>query len=209
MEIVRPVVSLLSITPNGEKLIEEAGRTCYLSLSRITRDSSDNFIKAAVRRGHESILEHASASFAIKGASRSFTHQFVRHRIASFSQQSQRYVSESEFNYIVPPSVASDPEAAAVYRDYMETARKTYGILREKGILKEDARFILPNALESRMVFSANFRELRHIFSLRLEKAAQWEIRMVCFEMLKIMQKEAPSVFGDFVIDESDFTAAL
>ena len=208
MEIFNPTVELLAITPDAEKLIEEAGRTCYLSLSKITENSSDNFIRAAVRRGHESILEHASATFKISGASRSFTHQLVRHRLASFSQQSQRYVEESEFNYIVPPSIASDPEALKVFRDYMETAREVYSRLREKGMLKEDARFVLPNALESQIVFSANFRELRHVFALRLEKAAQWEIRLVCLEMLKIMQKKAPMVFGDFEINEQDFTAS-
>ena len=207
MGIVSPEVKLLSVTPDSEKIIEEAGRTCYLSLSRITEHSSTNFIMSAVKRGHGSILEHASATFRIKGASRSFTHQFVRHRIASFSQQSQRYVDESEFNYIIPPSIAESPESAAIYTDCIEVMRKTYARLREKGIKKEDARFILPNALESEIVFSANFRELRHIFSLRLEKNAQWEIRLVCLEMLRIMQKEAPSVFGDFVINEDDSTA--
>lgn len=208
MEILRPNVALLAITPDAEKLIEEAGRTCYLSFPRITETSSDNFILAAVRRGHESILEHASATFRITGASRSFTHQLVRHRLASFSQQSQRYVEESEFNYIVPPSIAQDAESLAVYREYMETARKTYARLREKGMLKEDARFVLPNALESQIVFSANFRELRHIFKLRLEKAAQWEIRIVCLDMLKVMQEKAPAVFGDFEINEQELTAS-
>jgi len=107
MEIIQPEVKLLEITPNAEKLIEEAGRTCYLSLDRITENSSDNFIQASIRRGHGSILEHATASFRILGASRAFTHQLVRHRIASYSQQSQRYVDEAEFNYIVPPETVS------------------------------------------------------------------------------------------------------
>ena len=207
MEIHEPTVTLLAVTPNGEKLIEEAGRTCYLSLDRITENSSDNFIQAAIRRGHGSILEHASATFRIEGASRAFTHQLVRHRIASFSQQSQRYVDEKEFNFVIPPSIAENDEALAVYRDFMETSRKTYAKLREIGAKKEDARFILPNALESQIVFTANFRELRSVFSLRLEPAAQWEIRRVCLAMLKVMQKEAPSVFGDFVIDETRWTA--
>jgi thymidylate synthase (FAD) len=127
--------------------------------------------------------------------------------VASFSQQSQRYVDESEFNYVVPPSIAADPDALKIYRDYMESSRAAYAGLRRKGILKEDARFILPNALESQIVFTSNFRELRHVFSLRLEKGAQWEIRMVCLLMLKIMQREAPSVFGDFMINEEDTTA--
>ncbi len=207
MEILNPKIELLSITPYSEKVIEEAGRTCYQSLSRITENSSDSFIQAAVRRGHESILEHASAVFRISGASRSFTHQLVRHRIAGFSQQSQRYVDEKDFSFIVPPKIAENSEALEIYRNFMKEAAQAYGRLREKGILKEDARFVLPNALESQIVFSCNFRELRHVFSLRLEPGAQWEIRRVCMEMLKIMQKEAPAVFGDFIIDEENCTA--
>ncbi len=207
MEIHKPEVVLLAITPNPEKLIEEAGRTCYLSLSKITDDSERNFIRSAIKRGHHSILEHASASFRILGASRSFTHQLVRHRIASFSQQSQRYVDESEFNYVVPPEIAENEAALALYREFIEYSRQTYGKFRELGIKKEDARFILPNALESQIVFSANFREFRSVFNLRLDRAAQWEIRRVCLEMLKILQDKAPSVFGDFVINEEDWTA--
>lgn len=207
MEVTQPEVILLAVTPRAEKLIEEAGRTCYLSLDRIEDDSEKNFIRRCIRSGHHSILEHASASFRIRGASRSFTHQMVRHRLASFSQQSQRYVSEEEFNYVIPPAVASNGQAAAVFREFIESARSSYRKLREYGIKKEDARFVLPNALESEIVFSANFRELRHIFSLRLEKGAQWEIRRVCFLMLKLMMNEAPSVFGDFVPDELNYTA--
>jgi len=206
MEMNRPEVKLLAITPNAEKLIEEAGRTCYLSLDRITGDSDKNFIRRSIKNGHHSILEHASASFRILGASRAFTHQLVRHRIASYSQQSQRYVDETGFNYIMPPEISAHSDAAAVYRDFIKNAEETYARLRGLGIKKEDARFVLPNALESQIVFSANFRELRAIFKLRLEPAAQWEIRRVCLEMLKILQEETPSVFGDFNINESNWT---
>ncbi len=208
MEILKPEVILLAVTPNAEKLIEEAGRTCYLSLGRIGDGTEKNFIRNCIKSGHHSILEHASASFRIKGASRAFTHQLVRHRLASFSQQSQRYVNEGEFNYVVPPQIAANPEAMAVFREFIETSRNTYNRLRELSIKKEDARFVLPNALESQIVFSANFRELRFIFSLRLHKSAQWEIRRVCLEMLKIMQREAPSVFSDFEADEENWTAS-
>ncbi|HPA71496.1 MAG TPA: FAD-dependent thymidylate synthase, partial [Spirochaetota bacterium] len=163
MEILKPEVTLLAVTPNGEKLIEEAGRTCYLSLDRIGDGTEKNFIRNCIKNGHHSILEHASASFRIRGASRAFTHQLVRHRLASFSQQSQRYVNEGEFNYVVPPDIAANPEALAVFREYIETSRKAYNRLRDLDIKKEDARFVLPNALESQIVFSANFRELRFI----------------------------------------------
>jgi len=207
MEITVPTVKLLAITPNCEKVIEEAGRTCYKSFERMTDTSSDNFIRAAIKRGHESIIEHACATFRIKGASRSFTHQFVRHRLASFSQQSQRYVDESDFNYIIPPMIANNSEAADLYRKHIDYTSETYRKLRKAGITKEDARFILPNALESEIVFTANFRELRTIFSLRLAKDAQWEVRRVCMEMLNIMKTEAPSVFGDFIQNFDECTA--
>ncbi len=207
MEHKEPVVTLLAITPGAEKLIEEAGRTCYLSLDRITDESEKNFIRKCIKNGHHSILEHASASFRIQGASRAFTHQLVRHRVASFSQQSQRYVNESEFNYVIPPDILENDEAARVYREFIEQSRRAYNSLREAGIKKEDARFVLPNALESQIVFSANFRELRHVFSLRLERFAQWEIRRVSVQMLKLLQEEVPSVFGDYIIDETNWTA--
>jgi thymidylate synthase (FAD) len=131
----------------------------------------------------------------------------VRHRLASFSQQSQRYVDEAGFNYIIPAQILADNEAASIFRGFMARAEETYRILREKGIRKEDARFVLPNASESQIVFSANFRELRTIFNLRLDRSAQWEIRRVCIEMLKILQREVPSVFGDYSIDEETMTA--
>jgi thymidylate synthase (FAD) len=207
MEIHESQVILLAITPDAEKLIEEAGRTCYLSLSKMTDESERNFIRNAIKRGHHSILEHASASFRILGASRAFTHQLVRHRIASFSQQSQRYVDESEFNYIVPPEINSNSDALEVYREFIEYSRRAYSKLREMGIKKENARFMLPNALESQIVFSANFREFRTVFNLRLDKAAQWEIRRVCMKMLITLKEKAPSVFGDYVINMDDCTA--
>jgi len=207
LELTKPTITLLAITPNAEKLIEEAGRTCYLSLDRIADGTEKSFIRNCIKRGHHSILEHASASFRITGASRAFTHQLVRHRLASFSQQSQRYVDEAGFNYVIPDSVLADGEAAVIFRDFMARAEETYRILRDRGIRKEDARFVLPNASESQIVFSANFRELRTVFNLRLDRNAQWEIRRVCVEMLKALQKEAPSVFGDFIVDEETMTA--
>lgn len=207
MELTKPTVTLLAITPNAEKLIEEAGRTCYLSLDRIAEGSEKSFIRTCIKRGHHSILEHATASFRITGASRSFTHQLVRHRLASFSQQSQRYVDEAGFNYVIPDSILSDAEAAGIFRDFMDRAEETYRLLRDRGIRKEDARFVLPNASESQVVFSANFRELRTIFALRLDRSAQWEIRRVCAAMLRALQKEAPSVFGDYIMDEETMTA--
>lgn len=200
-------VELLSITPNAEKLLEEAGRTCYLSFGKANEESYKKFIRMIVRSGHHSVLEHASATFRIKGGSRSFTHQLVRHRISSFSQQSQRYVNEKNFSIIIPDSIKNNAEAEAAFIALIENAQKTYVKLQELGIKKEDARFVLPNAIESEIVMSANFRELRHIFKERCHKAAQWEIRKIAIEMLKIMKTKAPVVFEDFVINEETLTA--
>jgi thymidylate synthase (FAD) len=210
MEINTSTVELVAITPNPEKVIEEAGRTCYLSFDNMGEGTEDGFIRRSIGRQHLSILEHASATFRIKGASRAFTHQLVRHRMASFSQQSQRYVKEDEFDFIVPPSIKENAEAYAEFMKCMESCRESYRKLRSMSILKEDARFLLPNALESEIVFTANMREFRHLFEIRLEPHAQWEIRRVCMQMLLILKKEAPSVFGDFeIVDESKWIARI
>ena len=190
-------VTLIVATPDPQLVIENAGRTCYLSFDR-TKDGSDaDFIRNAIKRGHLSILEHASATFRVSGVSRSFTHQLVRHRLASISQQSQRYVKEDAFDYVTPPDILANPTAKQLYHDHMIRVRDMYHTLRELGILKEDARFVLPNACESEIVFTANFREFRHVFELRLEQHAQWEIRNVCTEMLKMLYMLAPAVFED------------
>ena len=202
MEINQPDIKLLAITPNAEKLIEEAGRTCYMSLDRIAEDSEKNFIRNCIKSGHHSILEHPVATFRIKGASRAFAHQLVRHRLASYSQQSQRYVNESEFNYIVPPDISANKEAHTLYNNFIESTRRTYLALREMGIKKEDARFVLPNALESEIVFSANFRQLRHMLVLRGAPPAQWEIRRVFVEILRRLKMEVPLLVEDLKIDE-------
>ncbi|OGL44361.1 MAG: thymidylate synthase, flavin-dependent [Candidatus Schekmanbacteria bacterium RBG_16_38_11] len=190
-------VDLLAITPDSEKLIEEAGRTCYLSFGKITKDSEKKFIKMLIKSGHHSVLEHAYATFRIKGGSRAFTHQLVRHRLCAFSQQSQRYVSEKEFSFITPPSIQKKPEALKLFNETMETLKKSYQKLQELGIKNEDARFVLPNAVKSEIVISANLREWRYILQLRCAPDAQWEIRGICNEILKILKKKAPTVFED------------
>ncbi len=195
-------VELLSITPNAEKLIEEAGRTCYLSFDKASPESYKKFIRMLVRSGHHSVLEHASATFRIKGGSRSFTHQLVRHRVCAFSQQSQRYVDEKKFSLVIPDSIEKNSSAKEVFLSLIKNAQNTYSKLQQLGIKKEDARFVLPNAIESEIVITANFRELRHIFKERCNKAAQWEIRKIAIEMLEIMKKKAPTVFEDFVINQ-------
>ncbi len=202
-------VDLLAITPNCQKLIEEAGRTCYLSFGKIGKDSENKFIRMLIKSGHLSVLEHAYATFRIKGGSRAFTHQIVRHRICSFSQQSQRYVSEKGFDFITPHSIRKNSEASKLFNETMEILKESYQRLQDMGIKNEDARFVLPNAIKSEIVISADLREWRHILELRCEPGAQWEIREICLEVLKILKKEAPAVFEDFVIDETKKTAEI
>lgn len=200
-------VELLAITPNAEKLIEEAARTCYRSRSRAGPGTERKLIPKLIENGHHSVVEHASATFRLTGVSRALTHQLVRHRPCSYSQRSQRYVNESNYDFVEPPSIAENPKAHAIFQRFMANARKAYTDLQELGIKNQDARFVLPNAVCSEIVVSANFRELRHIFCLRCSKHAQWEIRSVALEMLRIMQRQAPAVFGDFIVDEKNATA--
>jgi thymidylate synthase (FAD) len=195
-------VELLAVTPDAEKLIEQAGRTCYLSFGKIDPQSHEKFIRMIIKSGHHSVLEHASATYRITGGSRSFTHQMVRHRLCAFSQQSQRYVDEKKASFTIPPAIQENVEAKKIFDNFIELSLESYKKLQALGIRKEDARFVLPNAVQSELVVSANFRELRHIFSERCNDKAQWEIRMICTEMLMIIKKIAPVVFEDFVIND-------
>lgn len=199
-------VELLAVTPNAEQLIEEAGRTCYQSREAGAADRR-RFIFKLVKSGHHSVLEHAYATFRITGVSRSFTHQLVRHRLCAYSQQSQRHVDEENFAFIEPPAIAKDTDAHCTFEKFIEEARLVYGDLQRYGIKNEDARFVLPNAVCSEIVLSANFRELRHIFCMRCSAHAQWEIRAVAMTMLNIMKKEASAVFADFEITAHTGTA--
>ncbi len=200
--MLTPKIELLFVTPDAEKLIETAGRTSYLSSPKQREDSEKSFIGMIVKNQHLSVLEHAHATFRISGVSRAFTHQFVRHRLCSFIQQSQRYVDESEFKYIEPDSIRDNPEAHRLFFDFMNTAKESYSKLQTMKIKKEDARYVLPNAVESQIVVSANMREWRHIIALRGKATAQWEIRRVAIEILKILREHVPAVFEDFKIDE-------
>ena len=203
-------VELMAITPQAEDVIEKACRTCYLSFHRYNPPSStEELIKKVIRKGHHSVLEHALATFRVQGGSRVFTHEMVRHRLMSPSQESQRYVEygkTKEFEFVVPPTVQKTSFVDRFKRTALDL-KELYEEMVKSGIPKEDARYILPNATVSEIVLSANFRELRHIFDVRCAPRAHWEIRLICLEMLKIMKKEAPIVFWDFVIDEENKTA--
>jgi thymidylate synthase (FAD) len=188
-------VELVAITPDAEKVIEQAGRTCYLSFDRMEVDSEAAFIRRLIKVGHESPLEHAYATFRIRNCSRAMTHQLVRHRLMAVSQQSQRYVNEDQFAYVLPE--AMPPEYVEDFRRDMETIQQMYRKWRDRGLKKEDARFVLPNACVSEIVVSADFREWRHIFKLRLSAKAQWEIRKACRAMLAILKPVAPDCFAD------------
>ncbi len=179
---------------NPEALLEHAGRMCYRSESR---GEPGRFLRARIREGHESIIEHASVTFEISGISRACSHQLVRHRMASYSQESQRYVDMSAPEFVMPPLIARNVEAVAVWDEFMDQVADTYRRLRELGVRKEDARFVLPNAAATCIVVTMNFRALRHFFSVRCDKAAQWEIRELALEMLRQVHALAPAVFGD------------
>lgn len=195
-------VELLSITPDAEKLIETAGRISHLSYDKQTEDSYKEFIKRIIKLGHFSILEHAYATFKISGISRACSHQLVRHRICSITQQSQRYVDESNFEYIIPDSVRNNLKAYELFTDFVNKAKSVYIELLKLGIKKEDVRYVLPNATTTQIIMTANFREWRHIIELRGNINSQWEIRRIMIEILKILKSYAPNCFEDFEIDE-------
>ena len=191
-------VELIAITPDADKVIEQAGRTCYLSFDNIGANSQTEFIQRLITMGHESPLEHAYATFRIKNCSRAMTHQLVRHRIMSVSQQSQRYVNENQFGYVMPENTPTEFEQD--FHQDMQTIQKMYDKWRQRGLKREDARFVLPNACVSEIVVSANFRQWRHIFRLRTSKKAQWEIRNACTIMLNILKEKHPACF-DGILD--------
>lgn len=194
-------VELLTITPDCERVIELAGRTCFMSMAGAGGESAPKFVRMLVTRGHHSVLEHATASFAISGVSRACTHQLVRHRLCSFSQKSQRYVSENGAGFVVPGTVEANEEAMKVYEDATIASQAAYEKLVDLGIPKEDARFVIPGAVRTDIVLSANLRELRHVVELRGSRHAQWEIRKLAAAMLGILKQHAPNVFFDLEVD--------
>lgn len=192
---------LINYTPNPEKTIATAGKLCYSNsniyklLDSLNEDAIEQFINKLMEMGHESPLEHVTFTFAIEGVSRTLTHQLVRHRIASYSQQSQRYVNESNFEYIVPPSIAKNQRSISKFTNLMTSINRVYNELIDAGIPKEDARYILPNATETKIIVTFNVRSLLHFFSLRCCNRAQWEIRILANLMLAEVKKVAPLLF--------------
>lgn len=194
-------VKLINYTPDPEKTVAAAARLCYSPvgaeqiLEDFTPDKVDKFLNMLVELGHESPTEHVSFTFAIEGISRALSHQLVRHRIASYSQQSQRYVEEKQFVYIVPPSIEKIPEAKAAFEEKMALIQETYNELATL-VPREDARYILPNACETKIICTFNARSLYNFFHHRCCDRAQWEIRQMANRMLVEVKKVAPLLFA-------------
>lgn len=189
------LVELWHITPDAERLIERIAKTSRASQPGKTLDETRAFIRKLIKLGHESPLEHASATFFIGGISRACSHQLVRHRLASFIQESQRFMLVRN-EYVLPDSIA-ESELGKEYEELLEKAHQVYLRLIQEGIPLEDARYILPQGFTTSLVLTANFRELRHIIRLRAAQDAQWEIRTVAKLMLATLLEQAPSCFED------------
>lgn len=218
-------VELIRYTPDGEKLIAAAAKLCYspVGISEIEENLDEgkieSFLSMLVDLNHESPIEHVTFTFAVEGVSRTLTHQLVRHRIASYSQQSQRYVKLDQFQYIIPPSIEKNKKAKELFVKTMEECQRSYNEISnilfedyynkylEEGLSEkeakhkaekeaiEDARYVFPNACETKIVFTMNARSLMNFFRLRTCNRAQWEIRELAIEMLKEVKKVYPILF--------------
>lgn len=195
-------VNLMASTPEAARVVAAAARLCYSDASAsdtiegLSTDKVTTFLKTLREAGHFSPFEHASFTFAADGLSRVCTHQLVRHRLASYSQQSQRYVGMGSVSCVIPPSVAANAEALKLYEAQMENAWKCYSDMVGLGVDREDARFILPHGAETKIVITMNARELHHFFSIRLCKRAQWEIQELAHLMLQVVYRVAPELFS-------------
>jgi thymidylate synthase (FAD) len=194
-------VKLISHTPEPERMVAMSARLCYSPIGaeelveNMSSTQVEKLVSKIVEMEHLSTLEHVSFTFAVEGVSRVLTHQLVRHRIASYSQQSQRYVSEHDFEYIMPPTIAANDIAKEKFEQLMDTIQSTYNELIELGVHKEDARYCLANAAETKIVVTMNARTLLHFFELRCCVRAQWEIRSLANLMLAEVKKIAPLLF--------------
>jgi len=227
MEIIKnkPIFEIL--TPENELnaqllRIERAGRTCYQSVKgEITLETAQKFIAMLIKRGHESVIEHSLLTIKFPYVSRGFTHEIVRHRLCSFSQESTRYVDYSksgdipdlsnfQIKFVVPPhlnenqAVELEDGRKMSMAEMLQEEEKFYRALRKAGFLPQDARQVLPIGLKSEIIVSANFRQWRHIFALRTGLAAHWEIRSVLSELLLELKRALPCLFADFIFQGED-----
>jgi len=218
-------VTLITHTPEPEKIIAASAKLCYASsdidtlLDGLDEEKTNKFLEMLTNIGHESPIEHISFTFGIEGVSRAFLAQVTRHRIASFSVQSQRYVEEKHFEFVTPPEIENNEEAIKIFNEQMESSINCYNkltdILKDKHFKQfisegidektaiskaqkkaiEDARFVLPNACDTKMILTMNARSLLNFFKLRCCMRAQWEIKAVADEMLRLCCEVAPVVF--------------
>ncbi len=211
MPEVKLNVQLLDVTREPLKLIFAACRQCYsarfagevFSDEKLSLEQQAEFVKKIVASGHESPLEHVKFTFAVEGVSRALTHQLVRHRLASYSQQSQRYVKADKFDFILPPSIEQDGRMREEFSRLMAEIQRVYNRLlelyKDQGSSGEkanqDARFVLPQAAETKIVITMNCRELIHFFHQRCCERAQWEIKHLANRMLAICREQLPEVF--------------
>ncbi|MGE5283348.1 MAG: FAD-dependent thymidylate synthase, partial [Actinomycetota bacterium] len=187
-------VLLLQCTPEPERMVALAARLCYSAAGidelrhELSRKDVRGLIRKVLSMGHASVLEHVALTYAVEGISRAASHQLVRHRLASYSQQSQRYVSDG-FAYVTPGTVAGSPSLRREYDRHMKASSRLYAKLMTAGVPAEDARFVLPNATETKILITMNARELHHFFALRTCRRAQWEIRDMALRMLAIARR--------------------
>lgn len=196
-------IELIAYTPNPELVISNAARICYDSKTK-PLDDERKFIRSLIRSGHTSTIEHASATFMISGVSRALTHQLVRHRIASYSQRSQRYVKENNPSFVIPDEVKLNNDALKIYSETIENIYSSYSKLLSLGVKAESARMLLPNACSTKICMTANFREWRNFLKLRLDRHAQKEIRVLASKILEKLMIIAPSCFEDLAVTLSD-----
>jgi len=194
-------VELIQYTPEPERVVAAAARLCYSAdpvpelLDQLNEEKAADLIGRLREMGHLSPFEHVSFQFAIDGVSRAMSHQLVRHRIASYSQRSQRYVKEREFDYVIPPSIQRNPEALVHFRNVMAFLQSEYAALVAM-VASEDARYVLPNACTTSLVATFNARSLLNFFTHRTCARAQWEIRAVAERMLELVREVAPNIFA-------------
>ncbi|MBQ3834932.1 MAG: FAD-dependent thymidylate synthase [Elusimicrobia bacterium] len=199
------IVELLRYTNEPEKTCAVAGRLCYSSVGieelkeKLTQEKIEDILTRIIKSGHMSVLEHASFTFGVEGVSRALLAQLTRHRIASFSVQSQRYVrfDKKTPDFVIPPKIAKDENLLNQYNEFLKISQDYYNKFLAAGIPAEDARYVLPNASSTKIVMTMNARELRHFFELRCCNRAQWEIRNMACQMLKLAKQAAPVLFAD------------
>ena len=194
-------VELLGFTPDPDFLTGMAAMLTHSEaqpdiLQKEETEKIKHLLDIVIKMGHTSVVEHASFTFSISGVSRALTHQLVRHRIASYSQQSQRYVKLTHPQYVIPPSIAKHKDIKKKYDNMIHHLWEFYHTMEKSGIPREDARYILPNAAHSNIIVSMNARSLLNFFDLRCCLYAQWEIRALAYKMLQLLQNVAPIIFS-------------